>query len=273
MAKRRGARTILDVITLHNDDFRAAMKQGTDQLSVPPIQHPSLVKRIEQEYQKADLLRVMSTPARNTFLARGFSPSRVFVAAPPVDLPDIPADRREPDPFIVSYVGLLEPAKGFHLLIEAFRKLNRPDTRLWLWGNTGTRNLANYMRQQMTECPRIELKSGSVRALGHEKVYGASSVLVHPSLADGFGYVVSEAMAAGIPVITTTATGASEWIEDGVSGYVVAPGDAEAIRERLQQLIDSPALRRDMGQKAREAMRPLTIERMRNCYRQALSTL
>jgi glycosyltransferase involved in cell wall biosynthesis len=66
---------------------------------------------------------------------------------------------------------------------------------------------------------------------------------------------VAEAMASGLAVITTPATGASELIVDGKNGYVVAPRDPEAIRDRLAHLAAHPALLRAMGAAARETMR------------------
>jgi glycosyltransferase involved in cell wall biosynthesis len=269
LARSKGSHTILDVLTLHHEDYMRAAESEAAKFGVQSHGHPGIAKQIAREYAEADIIRVMSGPARDTFLARGFDSRRVFAAAPPVEIPEIDSGRKEPDPFVISYVGLLEPAKGFHQLIEAFEKLSSRDAQLWLWGNTGSREMSRYLAARMQACPRIQLKPFSVRQLGHEKVYGASSVLVHPSLADGFGYVVSEAMASGIPVITTTATGASEWVREGVNGYVLAPGDVEGIRDRLEQLMQSPSRRREMGLAARESMRHLTLERMRACYREA----
>jgi glycosyltransferase involved in cell wall biosynthesis len=90
------------------------------------------------------------------------------------------------------------------------------------------------------------------------------SVLVHPSLADGFSYAVAEAMACGLPVIVSDNTGAADLVEDGVQGYVVPTGDAHAIAERLHHLHSHPELLAQMGARARETIRrSLTLERFR----------
>ena len=271
VARKKGSLTILDVFTLHNERFHAETVRECALFGIRPFQHPVLYKRILEEYQSADLIRVSSEAARQTFLERGFAPEKLFIAPPPFDVAQFPQAHFDGSRFTVSFVGLLEPAKGFHYLIDAFRSLNRPDSELLLWGNTGARRLARYVREQMTACPAIQLRPVSVSEIGYENVYGISSVLVHPSLADGFGYVVGEAMASGIPVITTTATGASQWIVDGVNGYVVPPRDPDAIRDRLEYLMDHPSQLREMGRAARATMAKLTLGHFRQSYIDALS--
>lgn len=269
-ARANGSFTILDVVTLHNDRYAEELSRESQLFGMRSLQHEKQGRRILQEYERADLIRVMSGVARQTLLERGVAEDKVFVAPPPFDVQSFPQTRFG-DRFTVSFVGLLEPAKGFHYLIEAFRKVARRDGDLLLWGNTGSRQMANYVRSQIAACPAIQLRPYSVSELGPGKVYGISSVLVHPSLADGFGYVVGEAMASGIPVITTTSTGASEWIVDGVNGYIVPPRDAGAIAERLEYLMDHPALLEEMGRAARRTIAQLTLQHFQNCYRNALS--
>ena len=271
VARAKGCFTILDVVTLHQERYYEEMTAECALFGIRPPHHRFQHRRVLEEYRNADVIRVMSEPARRTFLERGFSGNRVFAAPPPFDLAQFPQTEFAQDKFTVSFVGLLEPAKGFHYLIDAFRKLNRPNAELLLWGNTGARPMARYLREQMAACPAIQLRPYAVSQIGYGKVYGASSVLVHPSLADGFGYVVGEAMASGIPVITTTTTGASQYIVDGVNGYVVPPRDAAAICERLEYLMDRPSQVREMGRAARETMTGLTMDHFRRCYERGLA--
>jgi len=270
-ARVKGCFTILDVVTFHQEHYYQQMAAECAKFGVRPTHHPIQRQRTLEEYKRADVIRVMSEPARRTFLERGVSEERVFAAPPPFDLAQFPQADFGGDKFTISFVGLLEPAKGFHYLIDAFRKLNRPSAELLLWGNTGARPMARYLGEEIAACPAIQLRPYSVSQIGYEKSYGASSVLVHPSLADGFGYVVGEAMACGIPVITTTTTGASQCIVDGVNGYVVPPRDADAICEKLEYLMDHPSRVREMGRAARETMAGLTIGHFRQCYQRGLA--
>jgi len=139
-------------------------------------------------------------------------------------------------------------------LIEAFQSLGMKDSELTLWGGPGTRSVSTYLKQQQARHAGIHVRPVSVRQIGYGEVYSKSSVVVHPSLSEGFGYVVAEALASGVPVIVTRNTGAADLVVDGMNGYVVAPRDAEAIRDRLAHLAAHPALLRSMGQAARASM-------------------
>ena len=265
-ARRRGKRTVLDVVTTHVDDFLAAQRRECAFFGVRPVFHEKMRQRMLAEYAEADLVRVMSSHARQTFVERGFPGERIVVAAPPVDIGEFPEAHFQEKTFRVSFVGLLEPWKGFHHLIEAFRAADLPDSELVLWGGPGSRGVSRYLARAMSEDARIQVRAVSVRQAGFEEVYGHSSVLVHPSLADGFGLTVAEAMASAVPVIVTAATGAAEWVQDGVSGFVVPPANRDAIVDRLRALHGDRARLHAMGKAAREAVKQLTMERFRDIF-------
>jgi glycosyltransferase involved in cell wall biosynthesis len=79
-----------------------------------------------------------------------------------------------------------------------------------------------------------------------------SNICVVPSLAEAYGFVALEAMAAGLPVIASHAGGLTEIVRDGIDGFLVPPGDSAAITEKLMMLLQNPALRAKMGANARE---------------------
>jgi glycosyltransferase involved in cell wall biosynthesis len=271
-AKKRGSRTLLDVVTMHIEDFKVEQDRECARFGVRPTISRRLKERILQEYERADLIRVMSGPARDSFIARGFSPERVVAINPPIN-PDEFAEAQFDGPkFTISFVGLIEPWKGFHYLIEAFDALDLPDSELVLWGGTGARPISRYLQERMARNPKIKLRLVEMSRF-YEEVYVHSSVLVHPSLTDGFGYVVAEAMASGIPVIVTPNAGASELVIDGHNGYVVPPRDLDALRDKLTYLAQHPARLREMGQAARLSMRTLTFEKFRERYNSCLQTL
>jgi len=80
-----------------------------------------------------------------------------------------------------------------------------------------------------------------------------ADVFVFPSLFDGFGLAQLEAMAAGLPVVTTDASAGPDLIEDGAEGFVVPAGDAGALVERMRHFIERPDRTREMGERARIA--------------------
>lgn len=266
-ASQAGARTRLDVITTHAEVYHREQVRECVEFGIDPTMSQSHLRKTLEEYNVADEIRVMSDVVRNMFLERGFHGDRVFTARPPLDWDQIPSEphvlQRFPERFTVAFAGLLEPAKGFHYLVRAFGKLNDRDAELHLWGSPGSRPVTDFMDKAIGADPRISMKTGSIRQLGYGNVYGACSVLVHPSLADGFGYVVAEAMACGRPVIVTENTGAADLVSDGENGFIVPIRDTDAILEKLEYLQKNPEMCQKMGALARKSAENLTFENFR----------
>ncbi|NEO67677.1 MAG: glycosyltransferase family 4 protein, partial [Moorea sp. SIO4G2] len=84
------------------------------------------------------------------------------------------------------------------------------------------------------------------------KIYHNSDVLVFPTLCDGFGMVVTEAFAQGLPVITTNRAGAADLVRHGVNGLIIPAGDADALADALEWCVSHRAELRAMGQAALE---------------------
>lgn len=130
-------------------------------------------------------------------------------------------------------------------LLEAWKKLNLPNAELLLIGS-----LSHEMN------PLIRRYEGVFRHIPfvpNEQLlqyYGRSSVFVLPSVEDGFAVVIGEAMACGLPVITTYNTGAADIIAHGRHGFVVPIRSPEAIGEHLELLYRNPELRNEMAEAA-----------------------
>ncbi len=272
-ARARGMRTVVDVVTAHVDEFRAQAARECAGFGVRPPLSGATRRRMLDEYAGADLVRVMSERARRTFLDRGFPEDRIVAVAPHVDPGEFPAADFAAPKFRISFVGLIEPWKGFHYLIAAFNALRLPDSELLLWGGPGSRPVSNFLRAAMARNPAISIRPVEVRRIGYAEVYAKSSVLVHPSLTDGFGYTVLEAMASGLPVIVAAGAGAADLVVDGHNGYIVPGGQSGPIAERLEHLYHNPALMRRMGAAARRTAAELTLARFRRLYVSRLRAL
>lgn len=269
-ARSSGARTLLDVVNAHVDDFAEATLRESRHFAAPSFMHPLMIRRIKQEYERADVIRVMSDVSRETFLRRGFSEARVVTVRPYFDLSEFsPASFAEPV-FRVIFVGLIAPWKGFHYLVEGFLRAAIPNSELVFWGGSGIRRVTEYAGDVARKHPNIHFRAQEVRRVGLDEVYGRASVLVHPSLSDGFGLVVGEAMASGLPVVVTSCSGAADLVRDGQNGFVIPPRDPEAIAERLRWLAANQSQLREMGQRARQAVAECTFERFRDTYRDIL---
>jgi glycosyltransferase involved in cell wall biosynthesis len=265
-ARSLGATTVLDVVNMHVDQFAEAVAVECARFGVATFLSPWMHRRMLAEYERADLIRVMSHRAKETFLERGFTDQKIVVATPPFDEEEFPQADFADSTFRVAFVGLIEPWKGFHYLVEAFTDFPERDAELVFWGGTGARPIARYFARAREREPRISLRPVDVRSAGLKEVFGRASVLVHPSVTDGFGYAVGEAMASGLPVIVTPGAGAVDLVEDGVNGYIVPVRDPHAIRERLVHLAKNPALLRRMGHAAKKTVAHLTLRSFRENY-------
>jgi glycosyltransferase involved in cell wall biosynthesis len=95
-----------------------------------------------------------------------------------------------------------------------------------------------------------------------ERAYAASDAFLFPSAYDTFGLVVAEAMATGLPVLTSAEAGAAEWIESGRNGVVIEPAwDSDAYAGWLNKLAADPTLRSTMGAAARQTVETYTWDR------------
>lgn len=173
----------------------------------------------------------------------GVDPRRVEVVAPGVDLSQwTPYKRSGSSPLRILFVGGDLYRKGGITLLDAFRLLPKGAAELHLVTRTEIppeAGVRTYYNMRPNDPDLITL-------------YRASDVFVLPSKAEAFGIAAIEACAAGLAVITTTVGGLSDVVEDGRSGFVIPVGDSAALSDRLRSLINSPVLRAQMGQAARE---------------------
>jgi glycosyltransferase involved in cell wall biosynthesis len=250
-ARRLGMTTIVERGSAHiewqrNELMEEARLTG---LSVE-TPHARTVEQELAEYEAADFIAVPSAFAARTFVSRGVSASKLLVNAYGVDLKLFTpgAAIRQPatgpaQGLRVLHVGRVSAQKGVHYLVDAVARI--PGARLTLVG---------ALDIGIDETVRHKANISVVGAVpGHElpKWYLAADVFCLLSVQDGFGLVIVQAMAMGLPVIATSNTGAAELIEDGVTGFIVPPRDPAATAARLQQLADAPALRHEMGARAR----------------------
>lgn len=186
------------------------------------------------EYSMADLIYVISSYARNTFIAEGFSPDRLRLFNLVTESRFKPTQNRGRDGiFRIIYTGAVSSMKGVPILIEAFYRFRSIPAELILVGSTSTRTMKRYIKDWIQKDPRIRMMPGD--PLPHLL---KADVYVHPSYTDGFGFAPMEAVACGVPVIVTEDTGMKEHVKEGVNGYIVPTGSYKAIMECLEYLAE-----------------------------------
>lgn len=191
---------------------------------------------------------VVTSPMTKAIVATdyGVPAVRITVAEPGTD----PAARATGtnDPLAILAVGSIVPRKGYGVLIEALTPLAALDWQLTIAGadrdEAELRRVTDAIaRAGLTD--RITL-AGAVDEARLAELYAAADLFVMPSLFEGYGMVLAEAMARGLPIVCTTGGAAAETVPDAAA-IKVPPGDAAALREALARAIAEPPLRRALA--------------------------
>ena len=214
----------------------------------------SLYQREVVIYETADAITVPSSFAARSFVELGIAKEKVHVIPYGVRLEkfrpvaDLPADS-----FEVLFVGQVGLRKGVPYLLEAFAGLKHPRKRLRVVGSVQPEILPILSKLPQD---RVEFV-GPLPQAEVARYMSSSHVMVLPSIEEGLALVQGQAMACGCPVLATTNTGSEDLFTDGVEGFIVSIRDPNAIRERLQQLADDPALQQRMRAAALERVQHL----------------
>jgi glycosyltransferase involved in cell wall biosynthesis len=234
-----------------------------------PTQDAVIKRRRWKEIFKTQLFRtadgVLTTgPDGRSFVSRyGTSQERIFCVPHTIDYKRYAQASELPDGartelraalglrgITFVYVGRLQRFKGLGYLLDAFGVLQRrsaTEVSLLLVGDGP---------EESSLRARAEGLENVVFAGFHDegslpRLYAAGDVFVFPTLGDTFGLVVSEAMAAGLPVIATHAAGEiRERVVDGVNGFVVPPANSAELLDRMSILAEDEELRRQMSRAA-----------------------
>jgi glycosyltransferase involved in cell wall biosynthesis len=171
-----------------------------------------------------------------------------------------------PETPVVGFVGRLCPGKGVETLLEAASLLlpRWPGLKLFILGDgPGLGDYVLGLRRSACQLGLVDHAHFFGYVDNAAAACAAFDVQVVSSRAEPFGLVTLEAMAQGVPVTVTNSGGSPEIVRDGVEGFLVEPGDADTLARRLDCLLDSPGLRREMGGRGRERVRRhFTLERM-----------
>ncbi|MBX9634352.1 MAG: glycosyltransferase family 4 protein [Magnetospirillum sp.] len=209
---------------------------------------PRLIQRELAEYAAADLIVTGCASARQSFLDHGIDAAKLAVNPYGVDLSRFhPASepRHEGKPRIL-FVGSVGVRKGVPWLIQAMASLP-PSWELHLVGPMEPGFQAVLAGLPMD---RVVLR-GPLHGAALADEYRAAQIFCLPSVEEGFGMVILQAMASGLPVVASAATGAPDAGICGRDLMVVPPADSAALAEALADLAADPDRRRAMGVSAR----------------------
>ena len=207
------------------------------------------VRSVELAVRDATLVIAPSEATLADCRANGFDPARLRLVPwgidpQPATVAEVAAvrERYRLWPRYVLFTGTIEPRKNLPRLLEAYARLDRPDVQLVLAGPQGWNEDLTARLEPIRErvAPVGFVAPGELRAL-----YAGADVVCYPSLEEGFGLPVLEAMAQGTAVLTSATTATAE--VGGDAAVLVEPTEVTAIADALASLLDEPDRRARLG--------------------------
>lgn len=229
---------------------------------------PTFMERMLEEYELANAILVPSAYTLNSFINKGVNPDKLKILRLDANIsPKQPRIRNssQDKTFVVGSVGGNIVRKGFLYLIRAWQKLKLPNAKLLIKTSQKELDKITLLRKLVESDPSIEI-IGYVEDI--ESFYDKCDVFCLPSIDDGFGMVVLEAMACGLPVITTTNVGASEFVQSGNNGYMTPIRDEDALANHIHQFYTDRSLVNQMSLNAMDAYK--AIEKSTDNYEKNL---
>ncbi len=249
-------RILNEELTAH-PDCASSLRQEWE-LSLPEADFQHLVL----EPTLAAKILVASSFTKSTLVANGIPDERVDVIPYGVDTTRFhpaPALRAAPgSPLRLLFVGRINQRKGIKYLLEALRLLNDSDIHLTVCGR-----VVDGLELFKPFANRITIRP-DVSAAELVRAYQAADLFVFPSVAEGFGQVLLEALASGLPILSTTRTAAPDLIDEGVQGWVVEPRRPDLLAERIAWAATHRVELAAMGQAARRRAEQFTWQRFRD---------
>jgi glycosyltransferase involved in cell wall biosynthesis len=255
LVQSRGGKFICDRGSTHQRFQYKVLAEEYDRWKVPFPEPPAhIVRREEGIYAIADAITVGSNVARRSFIEMGVAAEKIHVIPYGVRLDKFaPTEAPPADSFEVLFAGQIGLRKGIPYLLEAFARLRHPHKRLNLVGS-----VQDDIRGLLPTLPTEHVTfTGSIPQAALARRMSASHVLVLPSIEEGFGMVMAQAMACGCPVIGSDATGVEHLFADGEAGFIVPIRDTDTLAGRLQQIADDSALQLRLGAAAQECVKNL----------------
>jgi glycosyltransferase involved in cell wall biosynthesis len=210
------------------------------------------MRRMQEWARNVEVLQVDSRDMRERLVAAGYHSDRIAVLPTAVRIPaEPPAGGPGPRPGPrVLFAGRLTPQKGLRYLLEAAR-ISRIHYRLIVAGEGPDVGSSRALAKRLGVAARVDFVGWRSREQ-MDLLYGACDLVVVPSVwPEPFGMVGPEAMGHAKPVVAFDVGGIPDWLEDGVTGFLVSPRDVRALSDHIDRLLEERDLGRRMGEAGR----------------------
>ena len=243
-----------------------------DEIDKNPAAKKTILEETEFRYSKkqldnsvievklSDFAVGASTFTLKTLIKQGMAENCVHMAPYGVNIKDFKPRRdfRKIDKMRFLFVGSFSQRKGISYLLQAFKELENEGENISL--TMAGRGIMDYELVKSYELKCLETHVN----LPLEKLVELmqeSDVFVFPSICEGFGLVLIQAMATGMPLITTYNTSGPDFIEEGKDGFLIEAQDVEAIKNKVRYFLQNPDEVKRMGQNAILKSKDFTWER------------
>ena len=240
-AHRAGKPFILDQTTAHPKTGQEAWARAgadfPDWRDAAPASLDSVSKNQQFEHDHADQIVTASSFARDTLISNGVAENKIRVNPYGADLDRFQSkqeSRNSSRPLRFVFVGGINARKGVPALLAAWQTLQPKDAELWLVGE-----VSENIRKLIPPLPGLKLlgRSSSRELPG---ILQSCDVFVFPSYSEGFGRVLVEAMASGLPIIATETSAAPDLINSDDVGKLIQSGNVDQLVEAMKSFIRSP---------------------------------
>lgn len=201
-------------------------------------------KMILDTLNKSDLIIVLSETIKSK-IANICQNKNIKILHNPVIIKDFKI--KESATVTILFLGKLCKDKGIYDLINAAKHINS-DVEINLYGDGNIEEFERLIIDHNLQ-KKVKIK-GWVSGDKKDEVLKHSDIYILPSYNEGLPMSILEAMACGLPIISTPVGGISEAVEEGVNGFLVQPGDSQAIAEKIDLLASTRPLREQMGQES-----------------------
>ena len=200
------------------------------------------------EHDLATKIVVASSFTKQSLIFHGVSGGKIVVNPYGVDLTLFhpPEEPRARKPLRFLFLGSISARKGVPLLIEAWRNLELQNAELWLAGPIG-----DAERKLIPNLAGLNVL-GKLPFEALPDLLRLCDVLVFPSYCEGFALVLLEALASGMPIITTEATAGPDLIDDKREGILIPSGSLDALQEAINYLVENAEELEQMSVAARK---------------------
>lgn len=232
-------------------DFAAKLKE-----ECPIIESEGVCERIQKEIELSQYFLVGSSFVKKSLEYSGVRAEQIYICPYGVDTSRFYRKgfktRSESEPVRFVFVGGTKELKGLSYMLQAFQKVDHTKATFTI---IGADNLCKELKEKYAKDVDF------VGMILHDSLPGILQnydVMVFPSLGEGFGLSIIEAMACGLPVVSTTNTGANDFIKDGENGFIVPIQDADAIADKMQWFMNHREEIPRMGKNAIKTASDLT---------------